>query len=174
MNVHPVPGEGGKSGTLINALMSHFGSLSVINGIERPGLVHRLDKETSGILIIAKNDGFMTHIQRQINNRTVKKTYLTIVAGRVKESKGFIESYMGRDPNDRKKHTIQNPINPKLAQTRYKVLGYFGDVASLVEVDLLTGRTHQIRLHMRSIGHPVIGDSVYGQDHLNAEFLKKY
>lgn len=174
MNVHPVPGEGGKSGTLINALMSHFGSLSVINGIERPGLVHRLDKETSGILIIAKNDGFMTHIQRQINNRTVKKTYLTLVVGRVKEPKGFIESYMGRDPNDRKRHTIHHPINPKLAQTRYKVLGYFGDVASLVEVDLLTGRTHQIRLHMLSIGHPVIGDKVYGQERINTEFDKKY
>lgn len=174
MNVHPVPWEGGKSGTLINALMSHFGSLSVINGIERPWLVHRLDKDTSGILIIAKNDGFMTHVQRQINKRTVKKTYITLVAGRVGETKWYIESYMWRDPNDRKKHTIHNPLNPKLAQTRYKVLGYFGDIASLVEVDLLTGRTHQIRLHMLSIGHPVIGDSVYGNAKINALFADKY
>ena len=174
MNVHPVPGEGGKSGTLINALMSHFGSLSVINGVERPGLVHRLDKDTSGILIIAKNDWFMTYVQRQINNRTVKKTYIALVAGRVGETKWYIESYMWRDPNDRKKHTINDPLNPKLAQTRYKVLGYFGDLASLVEVDLLTGRTHQIRLHMLSIGHPVVGDSVYGNAKINTLFADKY
>jgi 23S rRNA pseudouridine1911/1915/1917 synthase len=161
INVHPVPGEGGNSGTLVNGLMHHFGELSIINGTTRPGIVHRLDKDTSGLIMIAKNDVTMRALQAKIEKRTISKRYLAVVLGEIPESELYIESYIGRDPNDRKRMTAINPVAPRLAQTRAFVRerrnGY-----SLVEVDLLTGRTHQIRVHLSSIGFPIVGDSVYG------------
>ncbi|MCK9272286.1 RluA family pseudouridine synthase [Candidatus Gracilibacteria bacterium] len=174
INTHPVPGEGGKSGTLVNALLHHFDGLSVINGVERPGIVHRLDKDTSGLIIIAKNDKTMRALQIKMNKRTIKKTYLALVDGIIKESGGYIESYIGRDPQDRKKMTVKNPINPKLAKTKFSVIKYVENKYTLAEVDLLTGRTHQIRVHFASIGHPIVGDKTYGNEKTNKYFKEIY
>ena len=173
MNVHPVPGEGWKSGTLVNALLHHFWPLSVINWVERPWIVHRLDKDTSGLIMIAKNDVFMRALQRKIEKRTIKKTYLALVIWNIPDDTVYIESFIGRSPYDRKKMTAIEPIAPRLAQTRLfvraRVPGY-----TLVEVDLLTGRTHQIRVHLSSIWHPIVGDQVYGFEKVNTEFEKEY
>jgi 23S rRNA pseudouridine1911/1915/1917 synthase len=167
-NTHPVLGEGGNSGTLVNALLHHFGELSVINGVERPGIVHRLDKDTSGIIVIAKNDRAMKALYKVFFERRVKKTYLALSLGAPKEDLGKIESYIGREPESRIRMTVTNPINPKFAQTEFKVLkrnveGKYG----LFEVNLLTGRTHQIRVHLSTIGYPILGDKVYGNDKAN-------
>ncbi len=168
INVHPVPGEGGNSGTVVNALLHHFGPLSVINGVERPGIVHRLDKDTSGLLVIAKNDRSMVALHKAFHERRVKKTYLALSVGAPKEDSGYIESYIGREPNSRTRMTVTNPINPKIAKTEFRVLergleGKYG----LFEVNLLTGRTHQIRVHLATIGHPILGDKVYGNEKVN-------
>lgn len=160
MNVHPVPGENGHTGTLVNALLHHFGSLSVINGVERPGIVHRLDKNTSGLLLVAKNDRAMRSLQKKIEKRTIRKRYLTVVKGEIADPEIYIESFIGRDPLDRKRMTARDPINPKLAQTRAFVREIKNGL-TLLEIDLLTGRTHQIRVHLASIGHPILGDEVY-------------
>lgn len=173
VNVHPPGGEGGKSGTLVNGLLHHFGSLSVINGTERPGLVHRLDKDTSGLIMIAKNDVAMRALQRKIEKRTIDKFYLAVVIGAPKDDLGYIESFIGRDPHDRKKMTAIDPVNPKLAKTKFRVLERMNGL-SLIEVELLTGRTHQIRVHLSSIGFPIIGDSVYGREKVNREIMEKY
>ena len=149
--MHPAAGKAGDGGTLVNALLHHLGSMSVISGIERPGLVHRLDKDTSGLLIVAKNDRTMLQLQRMMNKRTIKKQYLALVIGIFSETDGYIESFIGRDPHDRTRMTVTGPVNPKLAQTRFRVLGTMNGKYSLVEVDLLTGRTHQIRVHFASI-----------------------
>ena len=167
----------------MNALLYHFKNLgvrsddaeyqstgsSIINGIERPGIVHRLDKDTSGVIIIAKNDKSMHALQLKIAKRTIRKTYLALVIGKIKESEGYIESYIGRDPDNRKKMTTQDPINPKLAKTKFYNKGTIDDKYTLLEVDLLTGRTHQIRVHLSSIGHPIIGDRVYGNPKINTQ-----
>ena len=145
----------------------------MINGIERPGLVHRLDKDTSGLILIAKDDVTMRGLQRKIEKRTIRKIYLAVVVGEPKSSEGFIESFIGRDPENRKKMTANDPINPKLAQTKFRVLES-RDGFSLLEVELLTGRTHQIRVHLASIGFPIVGDSVYGREKANAEAREKY
>ncbi|MDD2487071.1 MAG: RluA family pseudouridine synthase [Candidatus Gracilibacteria bacterium] len=174
INVHPVPGEGGRSGTLVNALLHHMNGLSVINGIERPGIVHRLDKDTSGLLIIAKNDKSMRSLQVKMNKRTIKKTYLALVNGIINDNEGYIESFIGRDQFDRKRMTVIDPLNPRLAKTKFKVIGYLENRYTLVEVDLLTGRTHQIRVHFSSIGFPIIGDKTYGNLKANEVILNKY
>jgi len=173
MNVHPVPGENGKTGTLVNGLLHHFGNLSVINGVERPGIVHRLDKDTSGLLLIAKEDRAMWALQKKIEKRTISKRYLAVVAGEIKDPEIYIESFIGRDPVDRKRMTAIDPINPKLAQTRAYVREV-RDGYTLLEVDLLTGRTHQIRVHLASIGYPIVADQVYGRESVNKVFREKY
>ena len=174
VNTHPTPWEDGKSGTLVNALLHHFKNLSVINGVERPWIVHRLDKDTSWLLIIAKNDKSMHALQLKIAKRTIQKTYLALVAWKVRDNEGYIESFIGRDPTDRKRMTALDPVNPKLAQTKFKKIREIDDKYTLLEVDLLTGRTHQIRVHLASIGYPIIGDKTYGNEKMNKEAFEKY
>lgn len=177
INVHPVSWEWGRSGTLVNALLHHLGELSVINGVERPGIVHRLDKETSGLIVIAKNDKTMQELQRKFQEKEITKIYTALVVGAPRESEWVILSEIGRDRMHRKRMTTKNPINPKYAETHYKVLSEHTigwDIYSLLEVDLKTGRTHQIRVHMASIGHPIVADQVYGMRKVNAYFEKEH
>lgn len=174
VNTHTVPGEFGNTGTLVNALLHHFGNLSVINGVERPGIVHRLDKDTSGLILVAKNDRSMRELQKKMADRKIRKFYYAVVNGLVKDKEGMIESFIGRDPNDRKKMTTENPVNPKLAKTKFTLLEHIDNKYSLLEIELFTGRTHQIRVHMSAIGYPIIGDKVYGNEKVNKEIATKY
>lgn len=184
INTHPTPGEEWRKWTLVNALLYHFKNLgirtdeiekkSIINWVEKPGIVHRLDKDTSGLIIIAKNDKTMHSLQLKIEKRTIKKFYLALVNWIIKEEEWYIESYIGRDPNDRKKMTTSNPVNPKLAKTRFYNRGIIDNKYTLVEVDLLTGRTHQIRVHLASIGFPILGDKIYWNQKANSEVLEKF
>ena len=159
MVVHPSAGH--YSGTLVNAIMYHCAdSLSGINGEIRPGIVHRIDMDTTGALIICKNDAAHVDIAEQIKENTVTRRYLGIVCGIVKEDEGTIEGAIGRHPTQRKKMAI-NEKNGKPAITHYKVLQRFAKY-TYMEFCLETGRTHQIRVHMASIGHPLLGDELYG------------
>lgn len=158
MVVHPAAGH--YSGTLVNGLLYHCrDSLSGINGIMRPGIVHRIDKDTTGSIIACKNDASHESIARQLKEHTINRTYHAIVWGRLKEEEGTVNKPIGRHPNDRKKMAV-NEKNGKTAVTHYRVLRYFRDY-TYVECRLETGRTHQIRVHMASIGHPLLGDEVY-------------
>ncbi len=159
MVVHPAPGN--YSGTLVNALMYHCGnSLSGINGVIRQGIVHRIDKNTSGLLIVAKNDISHKHLANQIKEHSFKRKYQAVVYGNLKDDEGTIDAPIGRHPVDRKKMAITYK-NSKPAITHYKVLERY-DGFTHIELILETGRTHQIRVHMSSIGHSVAGDDVYG------------
>lgn len=159
MVVHPSAGH--TSGTLVNAVMFHCKeNLSGINGVLRPGIVHRIDKDTTGALLICKNDTAHRDLAEQLKQHSIKRRYRAIVAGNLKEDEGTIEGPIGRHPIDRKKMAI-NYKNGKEAVTHYKVLERFKN-ATYVECRLETGRTHQIRVHMTSIGHPLLGDEVYG------------
>jgi len=160
MVVHPATGN--YSGTLVNALLEHCDDLSGINGIARPGIVHRLDKDTSGVMIAAKSDRAHISLAEQIKEHTASRRYLTIVHGNIKEEQGVINGPIGRHPSDRKKMAVTF-VNSKEAITNFRVLERFGDY-TLVECKLLTGRTHQIRVHMAYIGHPVVGDPKYGPE----------
>jgi len=158
--VHPAAGN--QDGTLVNALLAHCGnSLSGIGGVARPGIVHRLDKGTGGLLIVAKNDAAHEGLSRQFADHSMDRAYYALVWGVPKPTRGEIEGNIGRSPKNRKKMAIVER-GGKYALTRFKVIQVFGDVASLVECRLATGRTHQIRVHLASIGHPVIGDPLYG------------
>ncbi|MSS43850.1 RluA family pseudouridine synthase [Anaerosalibacter bizertensis] len=157
MVVHPASGN--YSGTLVNALLYHMDSLSTMGGQERPGIVHRLDKDTSGLLIISKNDFSHSILVNEIKERRVKRIYYCLVYGNVKVDKGVINAPIGRDPVDRRRMTVIDK-NSKEAITHFKVLERFNRY-TLLEVELETGRTHQIRVHMAYIGHPVVGDAVY-------------
>ncbi len=184
MNTHPTPGEEGRKGSLVNALLYHFKNLgvrsdepknsSIINWVERPGIVHRLDKDTSGLIIIAKNDKSMHALQLKIAKRTIEKTYLALVVWKVWTPEWYIESFIWRDHYDRKKMTTIDPINPKIAKTKFRVKWFYHDKYTLLEVDLLTGRTHQIRVHLASIGYPITGDKVYGNEKANKEALENF
>ncbi|MBO5472569.1 MAG: RluA family pseudouridine synthase [Lachnospiraceae bacterium] len=159
MVVHPAPGH--YSGTLVNAVMYHCkDNLSGINGVLRPGIVHRIDKDTTGSLIICKNDLAHNHIAEQLKEHTITRKYRAIVHGVVAAEEGTIAAAIGRDPLNRRKMAI-NERNGKQAVTHYKVLKRFGEY-TYIECQLETGRTHQIRVHMTSIGHPLLGDEVYG------------
>ena len=157
MVVHPSAGH--TSGTLVNALMYHIKDLSGINGVLRPGIVHRIDKDTSGLLMIAKNDQAHVALADELKNKKSLRKYWAIVHGNLPNDRGVIEAPIGRSEKDRKKQAVTAKGKPAL--TRFQVLERFGDY-TLVELQLETGRTHQIRVHMAYIGHPVAGDEVYG------------
>ncbi|HFI0270588.1 TPA: RluA family pseudouridine synthase [Streptococcus suis] len=157
MVVHPSAGH--TSGTLVNALLYHVKDLSGINGVLRPGIVHRIDKDTSGLLMIAKNDDAHTKLAAELKDKKSLRKYWAIVHGNLPNDRGVIEAPIGRSEKDRKKQAVT--AKGKEAVTRFQVLERFGDY-TLVELTLETGRTHQIRVHMAYIGHPVAGDEVYG------------
>ena len=154
------PGAGHPSGTLVNALIYLRPTLKGIGSSERPGIVHRLDLDTSGVMVIAKNLPSHAHISEQFSQRAVNKIYLALVKGRLTQTEAIIDAPIGRDPSNRQKMNVVD--GGKSAKTRYKVLKSIGD-HQLLEVKLLTGRTHQIRVHLASIGHSIIGDSFYGK-----------
>ncbi|MBP6102916.1 MAG: RluA family pseudouridine synthase [Leptotrichiaceae bacterium] len=161
MVVHPAHGH--YSGTLVNAILFQIKDLSGINGEMRPGIVHRLDKDTSGLIIVAKNDKAHTKLTEMFKNKEIKKTYLAIVKGKVSKETGRIETNIGRDEKDRKKMSVsRDEKKGKLAITTYKVIDS-NERYSLLDVNIETGRTHQIRVHMKHIGYPILGDIVYGR-----------
>lgn len=160
MVVHPAAGN--YAGTLVNALLEHCQDLSGINGEIRPGIVHRLDKDTSGVMVAAKNDRAHIALAEQIKNRTASRKYIAIVHGTIAEEQGIINAPIGRHPSDRKKMAVTFS-NSKEAITRFRVIERFINY-TLVECKLQTGRTHQIRVHMQYIGHPVVGDPKYGPE----------
>lgn len=157
MVVHPAAGN--PDGTMVNALMMKLDGLSGIGGEMRPGIVHRIDKDTSGLLLVAKNDRSHLFLSEQIKEHTVQRAYLSILIGRLKENEGDVHGPIGRHPTDRKKMAIV--ADGREAHTHYTVLEELRG-ATLIEARLTTGRTHQIRVHMASLGHPVLGDPVYG------------
>ena len=160
MVVHPAAGN--YNGTLVNALLYHCnGQLSSINGVIRPGIVHRIDKNTSGLLIVAKNDNAHIKLAEQIKAHTFTREYHAVICGRLKEPVGIIDAPIGRHHTDRKKMCVTDK-NSKNARTEYTVLEEYNGY-SYVKLKLFTGRTHQIRVHMAYIGHPVFGDDVYGK-----------
>ena len=166
MVVHPA--NGNESGTLVNALMYHCkGSLSGINGEIRPGIVHRIDKDTSGLLVVAKNDKAHEGLAAQFKEHSVTRVYNAIVYGNLKNDEGDIDAPIGRHKTDRKKFCVTE-VNSKSAFTHYKVLERLKGF-TLIECRLKTGRTHQIRVHMQSIGHPLAGDPVYGPKNIISE-----
>ena len=158
MVVHPA--HGNYEGTLVNALLAHCSDLSGIGGVSRPGIVHRIDKDTSGLLMVAKNDLAHHGLTEQIKEHSVIRRYLALVHGQIQEPAGRIETPIGRHPHDRKKMAVV-VRGGKMAITHYRVLERFRDY-TLIEARLETGRTHQIRVHLAYLGHPVAGDPVYG------------
>ena len=161
MVVHPAPGH--FSGTLVNAILYHCPTLDGIGGKIRPGIVHRLDKDTSGILVVAKTSAAQVHLAAQFKERTLQKTYLALVLGMMRTASGVIELPIGRHPVDRKKMSVVSKRN-RDATTLWRVKERF-DAASFLEIQIKTGRTHQIRVHCASMQHPIIGDTVYGYRH---------
>jgi len=162
MVVHPAPGNADR--TLVNALIAHCGkSLSGIGGVRRPGIVHRIDKETSGLLVAAKNDIAHQRLSQAFQRHDIERAYLCVVWGCPVPSSGEIRGNIGRHPKLRKRMTVLNS-GGKNAVTKYRVLERYGSALALLECQLETGRTHQIRVHLSSIGHPIVGDSVYGKN----------
>ncbi|HEY9773444.1 MAG TPA: RluA family pseudouridine synthase [Planktothrix sp.] len=165
------PGAGVSSGTLVNALMFHMkDSLSGISGVARPGIVHRLDKDTSGLLVIAKNDRAHRHLAREIRDKEAKRIYLALVERVMKEDRGIVDKPIGRHPVKRKQMAIIE--SGRRAVSHFEVLKRFGRY-TLVKVELETGRTHQIRVHMASLGHPVVGDLVYNSKETGNEAMRR-
>lgn len=159
MTVHM--GNGNADGTLVNALLYKLDSLSGINGVIRPGIVHRIDKDTSGLLAVAKNDGAHLSLSKQITEKSCKRVYLALLEGNLKDDGGVVTTYIGRSLQDRTKMAVVPPEKGKLAVTDFTVLKRYQGY-TLCRFDLQTGRTHQIRVHAKYLGHPVVGDTVYG------------
>lgn len=157
MVVHPAPGH--QSGTLVHALLGRGGTWSAVGGTVRPGIVHRLDKGTSGLIVVARNDASHRALSSQLSDRTLSRTYLAIVRGRMKDEAGELEGPIGRHPKDRKRMAVVS--GGRFARTRYHVVERRSG-HTLVRCDLDTGRTHQIRVHLAALGHPVAGDAEYG------------
>lgn len=168
MVVHPGQGDSHSRDSLVNALLAHCKDLGKINDVIRPGIVHRLDKDTSGVLIVAKNEEAMNSLTNQFKDRTVKKKYLALVVGHIHPAEATIDSPIGRDTRYRKKMAIRDERNGRNAVTKYIVQEYY-DGFSLLNVYIETGRTHQIRVHLQAIGFPVVGDDVYGKKKVNKE-----
>lgn len=172
MVVHPA--HGNYNGTLVNALLYHIKDLSTINGVIRPGIVHRLDKDTSGVIVVAKHDEAHTTLSDMFKEKTLEKTYVCIAKGIFKDKSGRIETLIGRDPRDRKKMAVVTE-NGKIAISNYEVLDESKNY-SLVKVRIETGRTHQIRVHMKSLNHTILGDATYGNstDGIARQMLHAY
>ena len=171
--VHPAPGH--ESGTLVNALLYHCkDNLSGINGVLRPGIVHRIDRDTTGVIIACKNDIAHRFVAEQLKEHSITRRYQAIVYNTLKTDSGRVETTIGRHPKDRKKMAV-NVRNGKSAATNYHLIENLGDKYAYIECELETGRTHQIRVHMASINHPILGDIVYGPDknpyHLEGQAL---
>jgi len=168
MTVHPAPGN--PNHTLVNAVLSHSPGLAEISDSLRPGIVHRLDKDTSGVMLVAKNERARLELMQQSEAHSVVKTYQVLVKGHLTPEDGIIEAPIGRDPRNRKRMAVVT--GGREARTQYHVIRYLGNY-TLLEVRTETGRTHQIRVHLRAIGYPVVGDSTYGvkSDHLSRQFL---
>ena len=169
MTVHPSPGH--STGTLVNALLAHSPALSGVAGKKRPGIVHRLDKDTSGLIIVAKNDAAHLALAKQLKDRTVEKTYVALVEGRLDPAEGTIDAPIARHPAHRRKMAIVT--GGRESRTRYHVLRELG-AYSLVELHPETGRTHQLRVHLASIGHPVAGDRAYGPAKRDPGFSRQF
>jgi 23S rRNA pseudouridine1911/1915/1917 synthase len=170
LTVHPAPGH--PSHTLVNAVLSHLNEIEDDGESTRPGIVHRLDKDTSGVMLVAKNNVALANLADQFKSRSVKKVYLTLVTGILKPERGVIEAPIGRDSGDRKKMAVTGESRGRAARTNYRVLRYVGK-NSLLEITPETGRTHQIRVHLAAIGYPVFGDITYGKKSvlLHRQFL---
>jgi 23S rRNA pseudouridine1911/1915/1917 synthase len=170
LTVHPAPGHPGH--TLINAILSHVPNLPQADDLRRPGVVHRLDKDASGLMVVAKNGRAQLNLVSQFKARSVVKAYLVLVRGQLTPDDGVIEAPIGRDPRNRKRMAVVADGEGREARTRYHVVRHIGD-DTLIEVRPETGRTHQIRVHLAAIGHPVFGDKVYGSrsDRLPRLFL---
>ncbi len=168
LTVHPAPGH--PAHTLVNAILAHFPHLADIGDSLRPGVVHRLDKDTSGVMLVAKNSAAQADLARQFKSHSVTKAYLALVRGRLEPENGIIEADIGRDPHNRKKMAVV--AVGREARTEYRVIKYIGGY-TLLEIIPETGRTHQIRVHLAAIGFPVVGDKVYGvkSPHLSRQFL---
>jgi 23S rRNA pseudouridine1911/1915/1917 synthase len=172
--VHPGAGESHIDDSLVNAILYHAkSSLSGIGGVLRPGIVHRLDKDTSGLIIVAKNDKAHQFLSQQFKDHLVEKTYFALVSGRLVPEKGSIQAPIGRDARNRKRMAVVSDSMGRMAITKYHVLKYLGDY-TLLEIQLVTGRTHQIRVHFVSIGHPLVGDPLYGRERVNKLFEQEY
>jgi 23S rRNA pseudouridine1911/1915/1917 synthase len=171
LTVYPAPGH--PSHTLVNAVLQRFPDIGDVPSPLRPGIVHRLDKDTSGLMVIARNERARQYLLDEFKSRSVKKGYLVMVKGKLQPEKGAIDAPIGRDPSDRKRMAVVSKGRP--ARTEYRVIQYLNGY-TLVEAFILTGRTHQIRVHFAAIGHPVFGDSVYGVKSklLNRQFLHAY
>lgn len=160
MVVHPCPGR--YTGTMVNGLLAHCeGELSGINGVLRPGIVHRIDKDTTGVLVVCKNDMAHRSLAEQLKEHSITRKYEAIVYNNFSEEEGVVDAPIGRNPSDRKKMAVEYK-NGKRAVTHYRVLDHLNQRFNYVECQLETGRTHQIRVHLASIGHPLLGDEIYG------------
>jgi 23S rRNA pseudouridine1911/1915/1917 synthase len=171
MVVHPSAGH--QSGTLVHAALAHTKDIEGVGGVQRPGVVHRLDKDTSGLILLAKNDTAHQWLQDQFSSRQVEKTYLALVDGAPPTPRGRVEAAIGRDPMDRKHMAVVPPTKGRSAVSEYATIREFVD-HTLLEVHPITGRTHQIRLHMAFLGCPVVGDRVYGRRHASLNIKRQF